>query len=284
MHNPQAPQDPKRSLNYVNQDYGNNFQPFEEKSLYAKLLMCSKSMCTWLSTDANPTVRPLTVALKIRFGKVIDVLSPGVHRIIPSVDKLKTVSMAQQMIYLPRQRLLTKDGLTVGVNSYVQFIISDPILATYSVDNYKNALQLICVSVLKAIVGSRTVDELESKKKGFISELMETISKLTYRFGLRILSMDITQVDLPQELELAMATVADSKEIMKANVYKAEAINESAKLINEAAKRLANPISMELNYAEILLSIAKKTNDSKSCTLVITDNIMKRGLNVHSNN
>lgn len=181
------------------------------------------------------------------------------------------VNLMTQLIDIEPQKLLTKDNVTIKVDAYVSYNIRCPELAVYKVGNYDQLIRLQTQGVLKSVVAERNLSELLINRQEVEKSLTTIIDQKTDPYGINVISIETKGIQLPANMERAMATVAESKKEAEAKVIDAEGNLQSAKIFRKAADELkGNPISVQLQYFETLKTIAASNNS----TLIVPDSIL----------
>ncbi len=265
---------------YIHNEYGEEFQrnPKDKAGGYSaciracgclpKVICCPCAPCGGGPVAMVPTGY---IGIVIEFDRVIGKLEPGLHTINQCSQKVILVSLKTQVIDIPPQDLLTKDSVSIRVDAFVTYKVRCPELAMFKVGNYTHLISLMTQGVLKSVVAERDLHELLINRKEVEEALTKIIDDKTDPFGVDVISIEAKSIDLPQAMERAMATVAESRKDAEAKVINAAGNLQSAKLFKKAADELSlNLTSVELHYYEVLKTIAAE-NPS---TLIVPDSIM----------
>ena len=181
------------------------------------------------------------------------------------------VDLRTVILNIPAQYLLTKDNVSVQIDAFVTYKIVIPELAIFKVENYRNMVSYMTQGVMKTIVAERTLSELLVNRNEVEKAITGIIDDKTDPFGIKVMSIETRSINLPQNMERAMATVAESKKESEAKVIDAQGSLESAKIFRKAADELkGNPISLQLQYFETLKGIAAENNS----TIIVPDSIL----------
>ncbi|NPA17531.1 slipin family protein [Persephonella sp.] len=194
-----------------------------------------------------------------RLGRVIGAKGPGIVILIPFIDKMVRVSLRVITMDVPTQDVITKDNVSVKVDAVVYFRVIDPVKAIVNVEDYMYATSQISQTTLRSVCGQAELDELLSQREKLNIKLQEIIDKETDAWGVKVVSVELKRIDLPEELVKAMARQAEAERERRAKIISAEAEYQAAQKLVEAAQLLAKqPIAMQLRYLETLNSIGQK--------------------------
>lgn len=264
--------------NEINEPYGENYKGDNQAGFYGACLKCAGVGCaTACCICATCGCGPLTqikqgyIGLQVEFGKLKGKLGPGLHTYNQCTEKIISVDIRVQSLNIAKQTLLTKDSVTVHIDVFVYFKIVIPEYALYKTSNYYELLNLMVQAVMKTIVAERTLAQLLVNRKEIEKATTFYMDEKAHPYGIDVISIETQSIQLPKDLERAMATVAESEKRSEAKVIDARGNLESAKIYREASDELSkNPVSLELQYFETLKAIAME-NPS---TLIVPDSIM----------
>ncbi len=198
-----------------------------------------------------------------RLGRVIGAKGPGVIILIPFIDRMVRVSLRVVTLDVPTQDVITKDNVSVKVDAVVYFRVLDPVKAIVNVEDYYYATSQISQTTLRSVCGQAELDELLSEREKLNMKLQEIIDRETDAWGVKVVSVELKRIDLPEELVKAMARQAEAERERRAKIIAAEAEYQAAQKLVEAAELLAkNPISVQLRYLETLSTIGQ--NNAKT--------------------
>ena len=264
----------------IHSEYGEAFQknPVDNASSYAGCIKscgaCQQCVCcVCAACNCGPVRRVTTgqIGLLMEFGRLIKKLEPGLHTFNQCSQQIVMVDLRTVIMDVPRQSLLTKDNVSVMVDAFVTYKIVIPELAIFKVDNYQNLVSYSTQGVMKTIVAERNLSELLINRHEIEKAITSIIDEKTDDFGIKVISIETKTINLPQNMERAMATVAESKKESEAKVIDAQGSLESAKIFRKAADELkGNPIALQLHYFETLKSIAAEHNS----TIIVPDSIL----------
>ena len=192
-----------------------------------------------------------------RLGRFAGVKGPGLVIIIPIIDKLVKVSLRLVTLDVPPQDVITKDNVSIKVNAVVYFRIVDPAKAVIAVENYLYATSQLAQTTLRSICGEVELDELLAHREKINERLQSILDKQTDAWGIKVTSVEVKHIDLPQEMTRAMARQAEAERERRAKITLAEAEYQAAKRLKEAADMLAqNPITIQLRFLQTVTELA----------------------------
>ncbi|MDI6851851.1 MAG: slipin family protein [bacterium] len=196
-------------------------------------------------------------AVIFRLGRLIGVKGPGLIILIPFIDKMVKVSLRTVVLDVPPQDVITKDNVSVKVNAVVYFRVMDAAKAVVEVENYAYATSQIAQTTLRSVLGEVELDELLAQREGLNHRLQRIIDTQTDPWGVKVSAVEIKHVDLPQEMQRAMARQAEAERERRAKIISAEGEYQAAEKLKEAAEVLAqNPITIQLRYLQTLREIS----------------------------
>jgi len=203
-------------------------------------------------------------AVVFRLGRLLkSAKGPGIIIIIPLIDRWVRVNLRLIAMDVPPQDIITKDNVSVKVNAVVYFRVVDPNKAITEVDDYLYATSQLSQTTLRSIVGMVELDDLLSEREKLNRELQEVLDKQTDPWGIKVSAVEIKHVDLPQEMQRAMAKQAEAERERRAKVISAEGEFQAAAKIVEAASLMEqHPIAVQLRYLQTLREIATENNST----------------------
>jgi len=198
-----------------------------------------------------------------RFGRLRGAKGPGIFLIIPFVDKMVRVSLRTVTMDVPPQDVITRDNVPVKVNAVVYFRVMEPGKAIVEIENYVVATSQIAQTTLRSILGQAELDDLLSKREKINKELQSIIDEQTDPWGVKVSTVEIKDVELPQTMQRAMAKQAEAERERRAKVINAEGEFQASEKLSEAAKVLGEfPISVQLRFLQTLREIATEQNST----------------------
>lgn len=198
-----------------------------------------------------------------RLGRIIPVKGPGLVIIWPIIDKLVRVSLRTVTFDVPSQDVITKDNITVKVNAVVYFRVMHPIKAITDVEDYFYATSQIAQTTLRSILGQSQLDDLLTKRDELNAELQKVIDFQTEPWGIKVTTVEVKNVDLPAEMQRAIAKQAEAERERRAKVIHAEGEFQASQKLADAAQILAlQPMAMQLRFLGTLAEIATEKNST----------------------
>lgn len=205
-------------------------------------------------------------AVVFRLGRLMrSPKGPGFIFVIPVIDKIVRISLRTVTLDVPPQDVITKDNVSVKVNAVVYFRVLEPNSAVTEVEDYLYATSQMAQTTLRSVMGQCTLDEILSEREKINNELQVLIDKATDPWGIKVSSVETKHVDLPQEMQRAMARQAEAEREKRAKVIAAEGELQAAEKLTLAAAMLAKePISLQMRYLQTLVEISTE----KTSTIV----------------
>ncbi|ASJ09506.1 hypothetical protein A3L11_09785 [Thermococcus siculi] len=184
-------------------------------------------------------IRPYQKGLVERLGKFNRILEPGIHFIIPFMERVRVIDMREHVVDVPPQEVICKDNVVVTVDAVVYYQIMDPVKAAYNVSNFLMAIIKLAQTNLRAIIGEMELDETLSGRDIINARLREELDKITDRWGVKITRVEIQRIDPPKDIQEAMAKQMTAEREKRAMILLAEGKKESAIKEAEGQKQAA---------------------------------------------
>jgi len=198
-----------------------------------------------------------------RLGRLIAAKGPGLFLIIPFIDKMVKVGLRTVVHDVPAQDIITKDNVSVKVNAVVYFRVMDPRKAIVEVEDFFYATSQLAQTTLRSILGESELDELLSNREKINLELQTILDKHTDPWGIKVSQVEIKHVDLPTEMQRAMAKQAEAERERRAKIINAEGeYQASAKLLEAGEILTKQPITLQLRYLQTLREVATENNST----------------------
>ncbi len=198
-----------------------------------------------------------------RLGRVIGSKGPGLILLIPAVDKMVRVDLRVVAMDVPAQDVITRDNVTIKVSAVLYFRVIDPNRAIIGVENYLYATSQLSQTTLRSVCGQAELDELLAEREKINAHLQEILDKDTEPWGVKVAKVEIKNIDLPQEMQRAIAKQAEAERERRAKVIGAEGEFQAAQKLSDAAKIIAeNPIALQLRYLQTLREVAAENNST----------------------
>ncbi|RLB37072.1 MAG: slipin family protein, partial [Deltaproteobacteria bacterium] len=198
-----------------------------------------------------------------RLGRVIKTKGPGLIILIPVIDKIVKVSLRLVTMDVPSQDVITRDNVSVKVNAVVYFRVMDSQKATIEVENYLFATSQLAQTTLRSVCGQVELDELLSEREKINAQLQNILDKHTDPWGIKVSTVEVKHIDLPQEMQRAMAKQAEAERERRAKVINAEAEYQAADRLAQAAGIIQKyPEALQLRYLQTLKEISSESNST----------------------
>jgi regulator of protease activity HflC (stomatin/prohibitin superfamily) len=198
-----------------------------------------------------------------RLGRLAGVRGPGLFFIIPGVDRLVRVSLRTVVFDVPPQDVITRDNVTVKVSAVIYFRVMVADKAIVEVENYLYATSQLSQTTLRSVLGQVELDELLSQREKINKELQEILDRHTGPWGVKVSNVEVKNIDLPQEMQRAIAKQAEAERERRAKVIHAEGELQASEKLAMAAKVLAaEPASIQLRFLQALTEIATEKNST----------------------
>ncbi len=198
-----------------------------------------------------------------RLGRVIAAKGPGLIILIPIVDKMVKVSLRLVAMDVDPQDVITRDNVSVKVNAVIYFRAMDPQKAIIEVENYMYATSQLAQTTLRSVCGQAELDELLSEREKINSHLQEILDAQTDPWGIKVSTVELKHIDLPQEMQRAMAKQAEAERERRSKVINAEGEYQAATKLAEAATIIRDhPMALQLRYLQTLREISSENNST----------------------
>ena len=198
-----------------------------------------------------------------RLGRLISAKGPGIIFLIPLVDKMQKVSLRLVTLDIPPQDVITRDNVSIQVNAVVYYRVMDSNNAIVEVENYAYATTQLAQTTLRSVCGQAELDELLAEREKISLRLQEILDKDTDPWGIKVSKVEIKHIDLPPEMQRAMAKQAEAERERRAKVIHAEGEHQASTKLSEAASVLSkDPTALQLRYLQTLSEIATEKNST----------------------
>ena len=192
-----------------------------------------------------------------RFGRYAGVKQAGLRWIIPGVDRMVKISLREIVMDVPSQEVITRDNVSVKVNAVLYFRVLHPEKAVIQVENYLYGTSQLAQTTLRSVCGQAELDELLAERETINQKLQEIIDLQTEPWGVKVRAVEVKQIDLPVDMQRAMAKQAEAEREKRAKVIHAQGEFEASKRLSEAAKVLSSESSaLQLRYLQTLSEIS----------------------------
>ncbi|HCI55949.1 MAG TPA: slipin family protein [Bacteroidales bacterium] len=213
--------------------------------------------------SAIKILREYERAVVFRLGRLIGVRGPGIIFLIPLVDRMVKVSLRTVVMDVPTQDVITKDNVSIKVNAVVYFRVIQPEKAIVEVENYLFATSQLSQTTLRSILGQSELDELLSQREKINIELAKIIDHQTEPWGIKVSTVEVKHIDLPQEMQRAMAKQAEAERERRAKVIHAEGEFQASQRLADAAHIISsNPTALQLRFLQTLTEVASEQSST----------------------
>jgi len=216
--------------------------------------------------SAIKILREYERAVIFRLGRLIGgsgIKGPGLILLIPVIDKMVKVSLRTVVMDVPTQDVITRDNVSIKVNAVVYFRVIEPQKAIVGVENFLVATSQLSQTTLRSVLGQSDLDDLLSQREKINMKLQQIIDTHTEPWGVKVSNVEVKQIDLPQEMQRAMAKQAEAERERRSKIIAAEGEFQASQRLADAAKILAGePSALTLRYLQTLREIATEKNST----------------------
>jgi regulator of protease activity HflC (stomatin/prohibitin superfamily) len=217
----------------------------------------------FILSSAIKVLREYERGVIFRLGRSIGAKGPGLILLIPIVDKMVKVPLRTVAMDVPPQDVITRDNVSVKVNAVIYFRVLDATKAILEVENYLYATSQIAQTTLRSTLGESELDQLLSNREEINQKLQQVIDRHTEPWGIKVSTVEVKNVDLPQEMQRAIARQAEAERERRAKVINALGELQASEKLLEAAQIIAKePLAMQLRYLQTLAEIATENNST----------------------
>jgi regulator of protease activity HflC (stomatin/prohibitin superfamily) len=196
-----------------------------------------------------------------RLGRVIKAKGPGLIILIPVVDKMIKVSMRLIAMDVDPQDVISRDNVSVKVNAVIYFRVIDPIKAIVEVEDYGYAMSQLAQTTLRSVCGQAELDELLSAREKINSQLQEILDLHTDPWGIKVATVELKHIDLPQEMQRSMAKQAEAERERRAKIINADGEFQAATKLAEASEIISDhPMALQLRYLQTMREMSAEQN------------------------
>ena len=233
------------------------------EQMYYTLLIAGILFLLVILASAIRILREYERGVIFRLGRLIVVKGPGLILLIPVVDRMVRVSLRTVVMDVPSQDVITKDNVSIKVNAVVYFRVMQPDKAIVEVENFLFATSQLSQTTLRSILGQSELDELLSQRDKINRELAKIIDNQTEPWGIKVSNVEVKHIDLPQEMQRAMAKQAEAERERRAKVIHAEGEFQASQRLSDAAQIISiNPAALQLRFLQTLTEVASEKNST----------------------
>jgi regulator of protease activity HflC (stomatin/prohibitin superfamily) len=230
-------------------------------------------MYTWIVIVGLFVVFILPSAIKVcreyergvifRLGRLVGARGPGLFLIIPGIEKMVRMTLRTVVLDVPPQDVITKDNVSIKVNAVIYFRVMSPQDAVVQVEDYLYATGQLAQTTLRSIVGQAELDEILAEREKINHQIQNILDKQTDIWGIKVSMVEIKHIDLPQEMQRAMAKQAEAERERRAKVINAEGEYQAAQRLAEAAAIIQKqPAALQLRFLQTLREVAAENNST----------------------
>lgn len=209
------------------------------------------------------SIRAYERGVVLRFGVYQGMKEPGLRFVIPFIDELTRVDQRVIPMDIPPQDIITRDNISIKVNAVLFFRVIDPSRAVLAVENYLDATSQIAQTTLRSVCGEVELDDLLSQREDINRRVQDIIDRHTDPWGVKVSSVELKDIDLPQEMRRAMARQAEAERERRAKIIQAEGEYQAAEKLTAAAHIMSKEsMSLQLRYLETLKQISAENSST----------------------
>jgi regulator of protease activity HflC (stomatin/prohibitin superfamily) len=202
-------------------------------------------------------------AVIFRLGRMVGARGPGLTYVIPGVEKMVRMDLRTVTMDIPPQDVITRDNVSVKVNAVLYFRVLEPNKAVREVENYLFATSQLAQVTLRSVCGQAELDELLAERERINSRIQEILDQQTDPWGIKVVLVELKHIDLPQEMQRAMAKQAEAERERRAKVIHADGeFQASQKLADAAAVIAQQPMALQLRFLQSLVEVASEKNST----------------------
>jgi len=220
-------------------------------------------VCVVFLLNSVKVLREYERAVIFRLGRITPYRGPGIILIIPVVERFIRVDLRVVTLEIPPQDVITRDNVSVKVSAVLYFRVMDPSRAVVEVENYLFATLQLAQTTLRSVGGQTELDEILSQRDKVNARIQEIVDSQTEPWGIKVMLVEVKNIDLPQDMQRAIAAQAEAERVRRAKVIAAEGEFQAAKRLSEAAEIMSHsPITLQLRYLQTLAEIATEHNST----------------------
>ncbi|MCE5271053.1 slipin family protein [bacterium] len=217
-----------------------------------------------LLTSMVKIVKEYERGVVFRLGRVLpEPKGPGLILLIPLVDRMVKISLRTITMDVPPQDVITRDNVSVKVNAVIYFRVMDPARAVIDVEDYMYATSQLAQTTLRSVLGQAELDKLLAQRDKINEELQDILDRHTDPWGIKVSTVEIKHVDLPQEMQRVMARQAEAERDRRAKVINAEGEFQASHRLAEASEVMSkHPMALQLRFLQTLTEVASENNST----------------------
>jgi regulator of protease activity HflC (stomatin/prohibitin superfamily) len=202
-------------------------------------------------------------AVIFRLGRMVGARGPGLTYVIPGVEKMVKMDLRTVTMDIPPQDVITRDNVSVKVNAVLYFRVLEPNRAVREVENYLFATSQLAQVTLRSVCGQAELDELLAERERINSRIQEILDQQTDPWGIKVVLVELKHIDLPQEMQRAMAKQAEAERERRAKVIHADGEFQASQKLADAAEVIGRqPMALQLRFLQSLVEVASEKNST----------------------
>jgi regulator of protease activity HflC (stomatin/prohibitin superfamily) len=202
-------------------------------------------------------------AVVFRLGRMVGARGPGITYVIPGIEKMVKMDLRTVTMDIPPQDVITRDNVSVKVNAVLYFRVLEPNRAVVEVENYLFATSQLAQVTLRSVCGQGELDELLAERERINSRIQEILDAQTDPWGIKVVLVELKHIDLPQEMQRAMAKQAEAERERRAKVIHAEGEFQASQKLADAAEVISKqPMALQLRFLQSLVEVASEKNST----------------------
>ncbi|MBI2988162.1 MAG: slipin family protein [Deltaproteobacteria bacterium] len=202
-------------------------------------------------------------AVIFRLGRMVEPRGPGITYVIPVIEKMVRIDLRTVTMDIPPQDVITRDNVSVKVNAVLYFRVLEPNRAIREVENYLFATSQLAQVTLRSVCGQGELDELLSERDKINSRIQDILDKQTDPWGIKVVLVELKHIDLPQEMQRAMAKQAEAERERRAKVIHADGEFQASQKLADAAEVMGkHPMALQLRFLQSLVEISSEKNST----------------------
>jgi regulator of protease activity HflC (stomatin/prohibitin superfamily) len=202
-------------------------------------------------------------AVIFRLGRMVGARGPGITYVIPGIEKMVKMDLRTVTMDIPPQDVITRDNVSVKVNAVLYFRVLEPNRAVVEVENYLFATSQLAQVTLRSVCGQAELDELLAERERINSRIQEILDQQTDPWGIKVVLVELKHIDLPQEMQRAMAKQAEAERERRAKIIHAEGEFQASQKLADAAEVISKqPMALQLRFLQSLVEIAGDKNST----------------------
>ena len=198
-----------------------------------------------------------------RLGRLVGARGPGVIYVLPAIEKMQRIELRTITLDVPPQDVITRDNVSVKVSAVLYFRVIDPNRAVVEVVDYMYATSQLAQTTLRSVCGQAELDELLAEREKVNARLQEILDTQTEPWGIKVSTVEVKHIDLPQDMQRAMAAQAEAERERRAKVINAEGEFQAAQKLSDASAVISqHPIALQLRFLQTLTEVASENNST----------------------